>query len=119
MSEQVKNGGEGKNIERLTRILGYDPVKQHGGPNVFGEALKELQEESDKQVKEQAKGLLAAAIDLRKKMNERQRTVQSEVKKFDKELGKVLNKIEAFSKGSSLAEVEAQEKEEKENKSDE
>ena len=117
MSEQVQ--AQGKNIERLTKILGYDPAKQHGGAGVFTEALKELQEESDKQVKEQAKGLLAKAIDLRRKMNERVRTVNSEVKKFDKELGKLLNKIEAFSKGSSLADMEAQEKEEKEEKAEE
>jgi hypothetical protein len=117
MSEQVQQTG--KNIDRLTKILGYDPAKQHGGPTVFSDALKELQEEQDEAVKGQAKELLSAAIGLRKKMNEKVRTVNSEMKKFDKELGKLLNKIEAFSKGANLAEVEAQEKEAKEDKSDE
>lgn len=110
-----------KNTDRLVKILGYDPARSHSGPTVFSEALKELQEESDKQTKAQAKELIGKAVELRKKMNERVRSVNSEIKKFDKELGKLLNKIEAFSKGQNLSDIEAQEKDrdDKEDKNDE
>lgn len=101
-------------IDRLSKVLGYDPARQTGTGEVFQAALKEIQEDRDKAVKEKAKALLTQAIDLRCKMDEARRQFTSQEKKFDKELKKLLGRIEGFAKGESPAAIEEREKEEAE-----
>jgi hypothetical protein len=96
---QQNNQGHGGNIDRLTRILGYDPSKGGSVSGAFTDALKEIEEERAKETKAKAKDFLVKAIDLRRKMAETERQFASQKKKFDKELGKLLNSIEALSRG--------------------
>lgn len=102
------------NIDRLSKLLGYDAAKQHGGKSVFDEALKEIQEEKDKATKVKAKEMLQKAIDIRMKMDEIDKQYNANRNKFNKELGKLMGKIEAFSRGESPAAIEAKEQEAKE-----
>lgn len=103
---------DNRNVDRLAKILGYDPAGSHGGATVLTAALKEIQEEQDKATLATTKELVYKAMELRKQMKNKANQVNAELKKFDKELGKLLNRIEAFSKGKSLADIEAGEKDE-------
>lgn len=86
--------------ERLKEMLGFDPAAYSAPPNgVFAEALKELQEQRIKVAKEKAKEQLSKAIELREKMAVAKREYQNQEKKFEKELVKLLNRLEAMAKG--------------------
>lgn len=99
-------------VDRLSKALGYDPAKQSGnGSEVFQNALKKIQKKRDEELEAKAEELLQKAIDLRMKMDEADRQFNSQKKKFDKELGKLLSRIEAFSRGESPAAIDAKEAE--------
>ncbi len=98
-TEQKNQGSGNANVDRLTRILGYDPSKGSSVAGAFADALKEIDEERAKETKAKAKDFLVKAIELRRKMAETKRQFASQEKKFDKELGKLLNNIESLSAG--------------------
>lgn len=88
------------NVERLVDVLGFDPAKGGGADNaIIQEALQEIKDEQAKAKKAKAKEQLLKAAELRKKMVEAERQFEGQKKKFDKELGKVLNQIEAMASG--------------------
>lgn len=93
-----QSSGNG-NIDRLTRIIGFNPSKGNSVGGAFADALKELNEERAKETKAKAKEFLSKAVDLAKKMGEAERQFNSQKKKFDKELGKLINNIESLSRG--------------------
>ena len=98
------------NLERLVSVLGFDPAKGGGADNaIIQEALKEIQDEEAKAKKAKAKEQLLKAAELRKKMVEAERQFESQRKKFDKELGKVLNQIEAMASGKCTCDCDCKE----------
>lgn len=104
---------ENTSIDRLCKVLQYDPAKQSGSnSSVFNKALQAVQERRDKEIQAKAEELLQQAIDLRCKMDESERQFNANKKKFEKELGKLVNRIEAYSRGESSSAVDAKETEE-------
>lgn len=98
-------------IERLEKIVGFDPARGNSpGADVLAEALKEVKEERQKVSKEVAKQLLIKLIDLRSQMAAKKRDFDSQYKKSEKEMGKMLNKLEAMASGKTLEEAEQEEK---------
>lgn len=87
-------------IQRLTDLLKFDPAKKTVGTNVFADALAEVHKKRDEANKTRAIELLEKAIDLRTKFAEVTKQFQGQEKKFNKELGKLLNSIEAMAKGN-------------------
>jgi seryl-tRNA synthetase len=79
--------------------------------DVLREALKEVtKEESDKK-KDAAKELIRKALDLKGRMEQADRLFNSEKKKFEKELGKTLNRLRNMAAGKPLDEGEDEGKE--------
>lgn len=106
--------------DRLSNLLGFDPAKNVSpGNEVLQEALKEINEERAKASKVAAKELLLKAIDVRTQWAGKKREFEALDKKFEKELGKLMNKLDALSKGKSMEEAEREEKESSENKAEE
>ena len=103
-------GVETNNTKRLEELL-----KPHRTEfNILKEALGEVAKEENEKKKDAAKGLLRQALDLQKQMDDAERQFSGSKKKFDKELGKVINKLAAMAQGKSAEEAdrEAKEKEE-------
>jgi uncharacterized phage infection (PIP) family protein YhgE len=100
---------------KLEELLGFDPAKTGAGnAGVLQEAIKEINEENNKQLKQKAKDLLVQAMDLRRKMDAASKEFRKQEQKFAKELGKLLNRIEQMAQGRS-GEPEEEEKKEESN----
>ena len=84
--------------------------------NVLQEALAEVSREDMEARKGKAKELIRTAMNLKSQMGEAKKKFESETKKFDKELGKVLNRLQNMASGRPLDEGA---KEEEEKSSDE
>ena len=88
--------------ERLEKLLGFDPGKSDATTNsVVSDAIKEIQAERSEEVKGKVKKLLSEAVDLRKKQAETQKKFDTEAKKFEQSLGKLLSKIESMASDGS------------------
>jgi len=87
------------NVERLSKILGYDPARNTPDSSVLQLAMEELNKERAESLKGDAKKLLTEAIALRKQRDQLERTFNAEIKKIDKGLGNFLNRIEAMASG--------------------
>jgi hypothetical protein len=72
--------------------------------DVLREALKEVSKEESDKKKDSAKELIRKALDLQSRMDAAERTFNSEKKKFDKELGKTLNRLRNMAAGRPLDE---------------
>ena len=93
--------------ERLESLVGFDPAKNLSpGNEVLQEALKHLKEEQRQAALVSTKELLVKAIDLRKQMAAKKKEFDQQFQRSEKELGKVLSKLEAMSQGKTLEEVE-------------
>lgn len=102
---------------RLFKVLGFDPSKEIGpkdsaGGSVFTEAMKEVVKERAEANKVKAVVLIKQSIDLKAKWDEEEKKFLASKKKFFKDFGKVMNRIEALARGESLANVEAREQQE-------
>ena len=116
----------GGDFDRLFKVLGFDPGKDVGpkdlpseGGGVFADAMREVVKERSEANKAKAVVLIKQAIDLKAKWDEEEKKFLASKKKFFKDFGKVVNRIEALARGETLANVEANEKakeQEKENK---
>ena len=96
---------DSKNIQALEEML-----KPHRGEmDVLKEALKEVTKEEGEKKKVAAKDLIRKGLDLQSRMNTAERTFNSEKKKFDKELGKVINRLKNMAQGRALDEGEDEE----------
>lgn len=92
------------NSDKLLELLGFDGAKNPAiTDGVFGEALADIKADRDKLAKEEAKKLLAQAIELRKQMAEAKKTFEGQTRKFDKELGRVIAKLVAQAGGGTPA----------------
>lgn len=79
--------------------------------NVLQEALKEVAKEDSEARKGKAKEMIRKALDLKRQMDEAERKFTSEKKKWDKELGKTLNRLNNMANNRPLEEGEEKEKE--------
>jgi len=88
--------------ERLATLVGFDPAKRGSlSDELFKEVLEDLTEERVKKAKEAAKEQLEKAVKLREDFDKAEKSFDSQKKKFNKELGKLLNKIESQLKGEA------------------
>ena len=70
--------------------------------DVLREALNKVSKEEAEKKKESAKVLIRKALELQSRMEQAERTFNSEKKKFDKELGKTLNRLNNMASGKSI-----------------
>lgn len=95
MSDQRKTSSD-----KLQEMLGFDAAKKGTLTNdLFGEVVKEIQQERHDEAKKRAKEHLVKAINLREQMEKARKDFEGQAKKFDKELGKVLNQIQGILTG--------------------
>lgn len=72
--------------------------------NVLQEALKEVAKEDSETRKGKAKEMIRKALDLKRQMDEAERTFTSQKKKWDKELGKTLQRLTNMANNKPLDE---------------
>lgn len=91
--------------ERLEKLVGFDAAKHPSITNeVFKEVLADLHKERAEKAKAQATEQIRKALELREKMVKAEREFNKQKQKFDQELGKLLNRLEAQLNGSGGAE---------------
>jgi hypothetical protein len=91
MSDQQKKCAS----DRLQELLGFDAAKRGTlTSELFGEVVKEIQEERAKEAKSRAKEHLVKAMQLREQMEKARKDFENQYKKFEKELGSVLNQVQ-------------------------
>lgn len=99
-------------LARLVKLIGFHPTKETptadpavGG--VFAQALLNVKKKKEAVALEAATKLFEQAFENQSKWEEVERKFNAEKKKHQKEMGKVVAKIEALAKGESLASIEA------------
>lgn len=100
-------GVETPNTKRLDEML----KPYEGEVDFLKEAFKEVEKEDGEKRKEAAKDMIRKAKELKSRMDASERTFLSEKKKFDKELGKLLNRLQNMASGRPLTEGEEEDKE--------
>jgi len=84
------------NTERLEKLIGFDAAKRQGvTQELFQEVLGEVKKERFEKAKGAAREQLLKAIELREKMYNIEKEFSAQRKKFDKELGKLLGRLES------------------------
>jgi len=82
--------------ERLEKLVGFDPVKKTPATReLFGEVVEEIRKERELKAKEAAREQLVKAFELREKMHKVKKECDAQCAKFDKELGKLLGRLES------------------------
>jgi nitric oxide reductase activation protein len=83
-----------------------DLLKRHAGEgfDVLAEALKEVAKEEGEERKKKAKEQIRKAMDLKRQMDEAERQFNSQKKKWDKELGKTLARLNNMAIGRPVDE---------------
>ena len=93
------------NTRRWVERLGFDPAKRPSASEaIFAEVLADLQKERDAKAREAVKVQLAEAIQLREQMHKLQSEFNKQSKKFDDQLGKLLNSLENSLRGAPPSE---------------
>ena len=87
-----------KNVGRLGKL--FEPHEKE--LDILNEALREVSEEKAEERKGKAKDLIRKAIDLQDQMNAARKEFEGKSKKWDKELGKVMNRLENMAQGKPL-----------------
>ena len=90
--------GPSKNVGRLDSL--FEPHEEK--LDILTEALGEISKERAEKRKEAAKELIRKALDLKDQMNASRKEFEGKSKKFDKELGKVMNRLQNMAKGKPL-----------------
>lgn len=97
MGDERRNNGPSEQLEEL---LTFDPSRPHRlEASAFGDVVAELAKERSDAAKARAKDLLTQAIKLRETHAKAEREFNGASKKFNKELGKVINQIRALANG--------------------
>lgn len=95
------------NIDKLASLLGFDPTKASPGvSDAMSAAMAEIAEENKKKAQGAAKALLTEAIQLSEQMAKADREYRNQKAKFDKNLGKLLRRIEGMASGKPVQEDE-------------
>jgi hypothetical protein len=88
------------NADKLTDMLKFDAAKRPTlTQDVFADVVKEITEERVKAVKSQAKDQLVKAMGIQEQMSKAKKEFESQHKKMEKELGKILNQIQSILSG--------------------
>lgn len=85
--------------DKLIEMLGADPAKDDLSKDVLTEALQELKAERAEEAKKKAKEQLAKAIDLHNQHDKARKEFEGKSNKFQKDLGKIINKLYAMVQG--------------------
>jgi hypothetical protein len=113
MSNGNQNAQQDQNVQKLSKMLGFNPDKKSNiTQDALTEAVKEINEERIKEVKVKAKDLLIKAMQLREQKVKLDRDYAGQSKKFDKELGKILKQIEGALSGKTAEEIDEEMKKE-------
>ena len=99
-----------KNTDKLNEL--FKPHEQQ--VDILKEALKEVSEERAEERKKAAKDLVRKALDLQKQMDDAERQFLGQKKKWDKELGKLINRLNNMAGGRPLTHGEEDDAEEEE-----
>lgn len=86
-------------LEKLQNILGFNPINERPDNVVLQAALKELNEEREKSMKDEAKKLLLEAMNVAKEFKKLENKFLGEQGKFNKNFGKLMRRIEAMAAG--------------------
>ena len=97
------------NTDKLEQLL--RPHRE--AVNVLQEALREVSKEDADKRKDSAKDLVRKALSLQNEMNAAERQFNGAKKKFDKELGKVIQRLTNMANNRPLDEGVKDEKDEK------
>ena len=98
---------ETKNGERLVELLNFDPAKEPSvTKGVFEELVAEVAKERAERAKTKAKEILIKAMDLRTKSAANAREFAKQQAAFEKELGKLVKRLDSFVRGDSTTEGE-------------
>ena len=82
------------NTEKLLEFAGFDPAKKPSlTDDILKEALKEIQENRKKEALDKARELVKKAFELREQAYRAEQEFGKQRKKFDDELGKLLNQL--------------------------
>lgn len=98
-------GHDTKNTERLGDMLKPHEQKL----DILKEALDEVSQERAEKRKESAKELIRKALDLKSQMDKAKSAFEGQTKKWDKELGKVMNRLQNMASGRPLNDGEEDE----------
>lgn len=91
------------NSERLEKLVDFDVTRRPTlTRDLFQEIVGDLKKERYEKAKTAAREQLVKAIELREKMHKVKREFEAQEKKFEKELGKLLNSVEASLEGSNV-----------------
>jgi len=109
------NVNPSEQFERLFKVLGFDPSKDVGpktgeaaAANVFASAMKEVVAKRAAANQAKAVVLVEQLIAQKEKWDEEERKFMGSRKKFFKDFGKALNKIEALARGETVTSAELQ-----------
>jgi hypothetical protein len=101
-----------KQVERLKNLVGFDPVRQPRLTNeIFREVMEEINATRAEKARSRARELLEKAFLLREQMAKARSDFERQEAKFDKELGKILSRLESEIHGSNSPAEEEPEKE--------
>ncbi len=99
---------DNSNASRLEKICGFDPTKKLSATGLLlAEVTRELREERETKAKDAARDQLKKAIELREKMHAIRKEFEGQTAKFDKELGKLLGRLEVGLRGGQPVEEAA------------
>ncbi len=87
-----------KNVGRLDTL--FEPHEQK--LNILAEALEEISKERAEKRKEAAKELIRKALDLKEQKDKAKKEFLAKDKKWEKELGKVMSRLERMAQGKPL-----------------
>ena len=97
--------GDTNNAERLENLLGFDAAKPESvTKGLLDEVVGEIQEERKKKAKVAAKEQVVKLMDQREKMYKAKKQFDGEFGKFEKEFGKMLNRLEGTLRGGPAPE---------------
>ena len=89
-----------RNTDRLDEM--FKPVEKK--VDILKEALEEVSKERAEERKKAAKDLIRKALDLKKQMDDAENQFLGQKRKWDKELGKVMNRLNNMASGRPLDE---------------
>jgi len=93
------------NSERLEKLCGFDPAKKlNATGKLLEEVVADIRAEREEEAKKAAREQLTKAMGLREQMAKARREFDSQQSKFEKELGKLLNRLEAGFRGEPAPE---------------
>jgi Skp family chaperone for outer membrane proteins len=107
-----ENQNQNDPLSRLVKLIGFHPTKDTpvADPNVggvFAQALLNVKKKKEAAALDAATKLFEQAFENQSKWEEVERRFNAEKKKHNKEMGKIVTKIEALARGESLASIEA------------